>query len=457
MKKRILLGLTLLMATTSAFAGGLLTNTNQSASYVRNPSRDAAIAIDAVYYNPAGVAFLEKGFHLSLNYQAAWQKRQITSNSPLFTNNTNNATADRYFEGKAVAPAIPSVQFAYVINDKWSFAAQFSVVGGGGTCEFENGLSMFEGMIAGQAFNSDGLPSKNYTINQSLTGKQIIYGLQVGATYKIIDNLSVFAGVRGVYASMGYEGAMNGITIAGMDSNRFAQMAQAAYTSGDMATYAKLATAAGATSDYVLDCNQKSFGVTPILGIDFKYKNWNFAAKYEFRTKLNLKNNSTNSSNVDMLMPEYKDGAYVRSDIPALFTVGVEYSPIECVRISGGFHHYHDKAAKGAATEVDKNTIEGLFGIEWDAHKVVTLSAGMQRTKYGFSDTQIKDTNFNLDSWCLGVGAQFNCTDFMKVNVGYFHSFYQDRDVADANGVPTLTNNYNRKNDLIGASLDFKF
>ena len=48
MKKRILLGLTLLMATTSAFAGGLLTNTNQSASYVRNPSRDAAIDIDAV-------------------------------------------------------------------------------------------------------------------------------------------------------------------------------------------------------------------------------------------------------------------------------------------------------------------------------------------------------------------------------------------------------------------------
>ena len=125
-----------------------------------------------------------------------------------------------------------------------------------------------------------------------------------------------------------------------------------------------------------------------------------------------------------MLMPEYQDGKYVRSDIPALFTFGVQYSPIESLRISGGVHHFHDKAAKGSATDVNKNTIEGLFGIEYDAHKVVTISAGMQRTKFGFTEEQVKDTNFNLSSWSVGVGAQFNCTDFLKVNVGYFHTFY---------------------------------
>lgn len=440
------------MATTSAFAGGLLTNTNQSAAYVRNPSRDAAIDVDAVYYNPAGVAFLEKGFHLSLNYQAAVQKRQITSSTPFFQLNTNNPTQERYFEGKATAPVIPSIQFAYVINDNWSIAAQFSVVGGGGTCEFENGLSMFEGMIGGKVAQNRG---SAYTINQSLTGKQIIYGLQVGAAYKIIDQLSVSAGIRGVFASMGYEGAMNGITVNGMNSEQFAAAAQM-YPETDPAR-AMMQTYAGLTSDYTLDCTQKAFGVTPILGIDFKMGQWNVAAKYEFRTKLNLKNTSNNSDNVNAIMPEYEDGAEVRSDIPALFTVGVQYSPIKSLRISGGFHHYHDKAAKGSATDVDKNTIEGLFGIEYDAHKVVTISAGMQRTKYGFSDEQIKDTNFNLNSWCLGVGAQFNCTDFMKVNVGYFHSFYQDRTVDNANNITGLTNIYNRKNDLVGASIDFKF
>lgn len=438
------------MATASAFAGGLLTNTNQSASYVRNPSRDAAIAVDAVYYNPAGVAFLDKGFHLSVNWQAAWQKRQITSNSPLFNYNANNPSTEKYFEGKAKAPVIPSIQFAYVINDNWSIAAQFSVVGGGGTCEFENGLSMFEGMIAGAAVPKNKM---KYTINQSLTGKQIIYGFQVGTAYKITKFMSVSAGVRGVYASMGYEGTMTDISLNGMKSSTFAALAQQAMASGNIADATMYGQLAGMTSDYSLDCEQKAFGVTPILGIDFKMGQWNIAAKYEFRTKLNLKNSSNNSANVDALMSEYSDGAYVRSDIPALFTVGVEYSPIECLRISGGFHHYHDKAAKGIKEYADKNTIEGLFGIEWDANKIVTFSAGMQRTKYGLNEEKIKDTNFNLSSWCLGVGAQFNCTKFMKLNVGYFHSFYNEQEVKNEYGV----NTYNRKNDLIGASLDFKF
>ena len=51
----------------NAWAGGLLTNTNQNIEFLRNPARDAAIGIDGVYSNPAGVLFLGEGFHLSLN------------------------------------------------------------------------------------------------------------------------------------------------------------------------------------------------------------------------------------------------------------------------------------------------------------------------------------------------------------------------------------------------------
>ena len=38
----------------SAFAGGILTNTNQSVAFLKNPARDAAIGLDGVYSNPAG-------------------------------------------------------------------------------------------------------------------------------------------------------------------------------------------------------------------------------------------------------------------------------------------------------------------------------------------------------------------------------------------------------------------
>ena len=65
-------------------AGGLLTNTNQHIAFNRMLSREASIAIDGVYYNPAGVAFMKDGHHLSINLQTAWQTRTIENDYALF-------------------------------------------------------------------------------------------------------------------------------------------------------------------------------------------------------------------------------------------------------------------------------------------------------------------------------------------------------------------------------------
>ena len=42
----LLAGVMLTAATTTATAGGILTNTNQSIDFLRNPARDAAIGLD---------------------------------------------------------------------------------------------------------------------------------------------------------------------------------------------------------------------------------------------------------------------------------------------------------------------------------------------------------------------------------------------------------------------------
>ena len=137
----------LLSSATTTFAGGLVTNTNQNINFLRNPARDGAIGIDGVYYNPAGVAFLDQGFHLSLNIQNAHQTRTITSTNPVFAlGKKNDGNVTKTFEGKADAPIIPSVQAAYN-KDKWSFQFNFAITGGGGKCEFENGLGSFESVV----------------------------------------------------------------------------------------------------------------------------------------------------------------------------------------------------------------------------------------------------------------------------------------------------------------------
>ena len=81
--KEMMIGL-MLTSVTTATAGGILTNTNQSIDFLRNPARDAAIGLDGVYSNPAGVAFLPEGFHLGFNWQYAHQTRTITSTNPVF-------------------------------------------------------------------------------------------------------------------------------------------------------------------------------------------------------------------------------------------------------------------------------------------------------------------------------------------------------------------------------------
>ncbi|MBQ8443579.1 MAG: TonB-dependent receptor [Bacteroides sp.] len=466
MKKFLLIGATALMVSNSTFAGGILTNTNQNAAFLRNPARDAVIAIDGVYSNPAGIAFLPQGFHLSVSWQAAWQQRLM---------DVNNSTIgmNKEFKGEAKAPVIPSFQAAYVINDKWSVSAQFAVGGGGGKCEFAEGLPMFQELIGGKLVDAQ---AESYSMSQNLTGKQYFYGFQVGASYRLAENFSVFGGLRGVLANCAYEGAISNIQANGIAASAYlngvSQAAAAAaqqYAAAGMADmaaqYKEAATAAaqGAylmSQDLVLDCSQSGFGITPIIGLDWNLGKLNLAAKYEFRTKIELENESNNSENLAALatqVPEvavYADGAKVRSDIPALLTVGAQYQLTDAVRAMAGFHYYWDKDAKGSPIQKGDNTWEAILGVEWDVNDKVLLSLGGQRTQYGFDDADMADTNFNISSYGLCIGGAYKFSEKMKLNVGYMHSFYDDHKFTNDKGTAC---NYTRKNDVVGVSLDIAF
>ena len=493
MNKKLLISAAALIVSTSTFAGGILTNTNQNASYLRNPARDAVIAIDGVYSNPAGIAFLPEGFHFSLSWQAAWQKRELNATNKLFMMNSNTPSANRQFMGEATAPVIPSFQAAYVFNDKWSVSAQFAIGGGGGKCEFKNGLPMFEELIGGKLY---GAQATSYSLNQNLTGEQYFYGIQVGGTYKVTDKVSVFGGLRGVIANCSYVGQIS--NMKANDVNASTYLTGVSNGAKDKAAYyteqAQLATAAGMTEQaaqathaaqqytaaaeeatkgaqlmgapLVLDCSQNGFGLTPIIGVDVNLGNLNLAAKYEFRTKIALENESNNSDNLAALATQvpavavYANKAEVRSDIPALLTLGAQYS-FPSVRIGAGFHYYWDKDARAGLPKENKyainygdNTWEALLGVEWDTTDKLTLSCGGYRTQYGFDDADMTDTGFNVSSYGLCLGGAYKINDMLKINAGYMHSFYDDHKFTNDKGTAC---NYTRKNDVVGVSLDFKF
>lgn len=406
-----------------SFAGGFLTNTNQNVAFNRMMSREASIGIDGVYYNPAGVVFLGDGHHLSINWQLAYQDRTIKNDYSLFTNNVNNPITPREFKGEAFAPVIPSFQYAYN-KGRWSFQGNFALTGGGGKCTFDNGLGSFERIVAETAMAACGLARTvdgalgsvlgrevsmfgsdqafgaggKYSFNSYMHGRQYYFGLSLGAAYKVSDNFSVFGGVRGIYATTNYYGYVEDIKV------------------GNMPLYMVLDPTKKEAANIELSCDQSGIGFTPIIGVDFKTGKWNFSAKYEFKTRMRLKNKSVNlvpsignlpanlssqmtqiltaqfthagmpaeqaaakaeaaatavlanqtvqqtmlglkkqfDTELDEAIGEYADGKKIAADIPAYLSVGVGYSPIDPLRINVGFHFFDDKNAKAYNNRQEK-------------------------------------------------------------------------------------------------------
>ena len=205
MKKIVISLIVFTMTSVNALAGGILTNTNQSVLFLKNPARDASIGLDGVYSNPAGVAFMPEGFHVAFNWQYARQTRTITSTNPVFAlGKKNDGQMVKEYEGVADAPIIPSLQAAWN-KGNWSIQFNFSVPGGGGSCEFGDGLGSFESVVGTIASKLEPLGAQGYDMDGYMRGRQYYYGFQVGAAYKINSNLSVYGGLRLLYGDATYK------------------------------------------------------------------------------------------------------------------------------------------------------------------------------------------------------------------------------------------------------------
>ena len=459
----------MLIVSIPTFAGGLLTNTNQHAAFLRMLSRGATFEIDGALSNPAGLAFLPNdGFHIGLSIQSAFQTRNIdasfyTYNGIAMNNGApvivdgkpvptkSDAPFNKYYKGKAAAPVIPSLFAAYKKGD-WTISGFFAITGGGGKASFDDGLPMFDaaamagifqGSIPGHltpGVQSPLVTPNMYDINSAMDGKQYIYSLQLGLTYKINDWLSAFAGGRMNYFTGGYKGFLN------------ANLKEA-YGGGEL-------------MDLELDCDQTGWGLTPVLGVDAKFGKFNIGAKYEFKTNLNIENKTNNlkyPDSAESLVGSYKDGVNTPNDIPSMLSVAVAYEILPVLRASVEYHFYDDKKAGMAGDKqkyLTKGTNEYLMGIEWDVTKQLSLSCGGQITDYGLSDNFQNDTSFSCDSYTLGVGAKVVLSERANLNVGYMWTTYEDYTKTSKNysgtGVPG-TNVYSRTNKVFGLSIDYRF
>ena len=443
--KRLLTFALFAALSTATWAGGLMTNTNYHIAFDRMMARGATFDIDAAYSNPAGLAWGYEGFQLSLDFQKPWQNRDIKL--------TANGTSQT-FEGKASAPIVPAL-FASYKKDRWALSTMIGIVGSGGFVKYDDGVPMFnvlmQSMLAG-----NGITPNQYTLDSEMKGKQYIYGGQLNFTYRIADCLSAAVGVRANY----YDGYYRGHVIA-KDHPQLGEVAK-----------------------LLLDVDQKGWGFTPLVSIDFHKGPLTLAARYEFRTKVNPKNDTNvldaglGTSTIAAMMAAdpagaqaklaglqaqlgaytapYQDGVRTRYDMPALLSVAAGYELTPSLRATAEFHFFDDKNAKMVDDRQDKlthGTYEVQLGVEYDINEQFTVSLGGQRTDYGLSDGYQHDTSFACDSYSIGLGGKWNINEKVALNAGYFITLYSDYTKQAAYGQET----FSRTNNVIGLGVDLKF
>lgn len=206
--KKILIALLFagLMLPVVTFAGGIVTNSNQSASYVRMLARDASTGLDAVYYNPAGLTKLADGFHLSLSNQSVFQKKTIE--------NSFDKLNEHKYVGDVAAPLFPDVYAVYKKN-KLALSFGFQPNSGGGSAKYNTGLPSFEIPVSviPATLSLNGVPTNNYSANVHFEGTSVFWGAQVNASYAINDMISLSAGARMIFAKNTYSGYLKNIMI----------------------------------------------------------------------------------------------------------------------------------------------------------------------------------------------------------------------------------------------------
>ena len=458
------------LMSTTAIAGGLMTNTNYHIAFDRMMARGASFDVDAVFSNPAGLAWGHEGWQLSLNFQKPWQNRDITYNNVKY-------------EGVASAPIVPAL-FASYKKDRWAVSGMIGIVGSGGFVQYDNGVPMFNVLLGSV------VTGLTQTLNEKtggfapvvspdqfdseMKGKQYIYGGQINFTYKLLDCLSAAAGFRANYYDGYYRGHVK------------AMKSTPEYSSMPVNELASLS----------LDVDQKGWGFTPIVSLNYHQGPLTLTARYEFRTKIETKNetNSLSASlNTDQLIvaplaqlvaagkmtteqatatvtqlktavetglagytAPYQDGACTRYDMPALLSVAAGYEFTPKLRATLEYHFFDDKNAKMANDRQDElthGTHEFLAGVEYDINDKFTVSCGGQRTDYGLSDGYQQNTSFACDSYSIGLGGAWNINEKIRLNAGYFISIYSDYDKQASYGTET----YSRTNNVIGLGIDYKF
>lgn len=385
-----------------AFGGGVDNKQNFSAAYAGSLSRNAATdAADVAAYNPAGMMLLKNGFYLELNAQPFTFDYDHTYNGETKTASPNLVTPTGFGIYKA---------------DKWAWFGAFTINGGGGETEYDDGNIITErvgnALIAGAFFP---IPGGGTFSNEYAYAESYDYTLTTGASYKINDIFSVSAGIRYVWTD-------KEVDIRG--------------------TYTF-------TGDIIGKYDQDADGFGGVLGLNIHASDTvNIGIRYETKVDLDWEtsvDSATTSVGEAILAANGRvDGESYARDLPAVFGIGLEWKALPQLSINPSFTYYFEKDADWDTQNdvVDENSYDLALGLQYDINEKWSATAGYMYINIGIKPDDygiIERMSPPLDCHALALGAKYRMNERWLFTFGLTGYFYED-DTAAADAItPEVT------------------
>jgi len=477
----------------------LFTIPNQSAQFIRMPSRSTMIDVDAVFFNPANLPSLGNGFQISINNQILNQFSSIESDYQLYSEHPKE------YSGNVKSFIFPSVFMNWNVN-KASFHGGFLIVGGAGGVDYrslpvsDRGISDVPAAIINSDFDfsgpalslvdydaANGTSYSNiadYRYNFQNKGVGFSPGVQLGFAYKLNKFFSFGMDFRWSQQIFSSEGEVSNIEILpdtdNSAINEWISPGDYLQVVGDETGVPIYSNIAGVYDelggDRFINMRQKGSGFNFIPSVLIQPTEKLFIAlKYEHRTKIVLTTlvRDGKDGGEQGGRPVFIDGEEVRSDLPGFVSGGVGYQFTEKWRVNVGGRYMFLKGAQfnGREEFIDKGYYEMEFATEYQVFKKFLLSAGYTFNKAGVQAAYHNDVDFWIPGHTIGFGGRIDFTKALSFDFGAMltrnvgqNFTYTNHDYADGNalaGKPanydnSYTMNFKKHSYIIGLGLNIK-
>lgn len=458
---------------------------NQSAEYVRTQSRNASTDADAVFYNPAGTAFMKKkGLHIMLSSQTLYAKKDssfrlwgiqpegqpwsLTTElgNPYFDTTNNRYLVPKRYPAEIIAPVLPDFNIVYK-GSNWAAYLYVAVTQAAPGLTFKNGtpdldralLTLNEAYVTTLGQTLDRVIRKSYArrTEQYLSGT-------VGGSYAFLDWLSAALSFRYIH----------------MTGNQ-----QVSQTPLDI-TYS--AALPDIRYPMFIDTDVYGNGYGLIVGVDFKpveSLNIGLRAEYYFPMILKKRTNrfiahptvvQSGQLNLfaDSIWPliindrladsvstvggvlnfagmdprSWKNiGDTMKVTYPPSLSAGVSYNIVKEFRIETSVDLTFPGARDIDGRENNFKPVSYRLGqaVEWTIIPMVIVSAGYSYYDPGVKPEKRNENDQLLTSHTVGGGCTIKATEWLDVTAGAFYMFYMPES--------TRTIDYTRSTLDIGAQI----